>query len=52
MAALAFPESAGRLTDPAYVLPFAGTLTQVVGLAVAVVAGIVSAAPSRRTVDR
>jgi hypothetical protein len=48
VAAPTFPESAARLAHPADVLPFAGTLTQVIGLAMAVVTGIVAALPSRK----
>ncbi|MFD9894497.1 hypothetical protein ACFWY9_34570 [Amycolatopsis sp. NPDC059027] len=41
------PESGRRLSTPSDVLPFAGTLTQVVGLALAVLAGVVAILPRR-----
>jgi hypothetical protein len=42
------PQSLARLSNPADVLPFAGTLIQVIGLAVAAVAGVATTVPARR----
>jgi hypothetical protein len=42
------PQSLARLSNPADVLPFAGTLIQVIGLAVAAVAGVATILPARR----
>jgi hypothetical protein len=42
------PQSLARLSNPADVLPFAGTLIQVIGLAVAAVAGVATTPPARR----
>jgi hypothetical protein len=43
------PESLARLSNPADVLPFAGTVTQVIGLAVAVVAAVATTLPTGRS---